>query len=93
MVARTTAGLEGAPGSAAGAAAATGQNLQPTVATNNPGMLGTNVLHEIDQAAQAVINAISEAQAQAAGGPAGAVHFGAGAGRLQLDRVVPLAGG
>lgn len=45
-------GAAGAPGAAAGAAAATGQNLQPTVATNNPGLLGTNVLHEIDAAAQ-----------------------------------------
>ena len=51
-VAAVMAGTTGAPGSAAGTAASTGQALQPTVATNNPGMLGTNVLHEIDQAAQ-----------------------------------------
>ena len=41
-----------APGSAAGASAATGQVLQPTPATGNPSLLGTNVLHEIDTAAQ-----------------------------------------
>ena len=46
------AGAAGAPGSAAGAAAATGQALMPTIATTNPGLLGTNVLHDIDHAAQ-----------------------------------------
>lgn len=39
-----------------------------------------------------VINAISEAQAAASGGPAGMVDLGPASGKLQLDRVVPLAG-
>lgn len=90
-VAAVVTGAAGAPGSAAGAAAATGQVLRPSVATTTPGLLGTNVLHDIDQAAQAVITAISDAQAQAGGGPAGAVDLGPEAGKLQLERVVPLA--
>lgn len=148
-------GAQSAPGSAAGAANASGQALKPNLATTNPGLLGTNVLHEIDHAAQVggwqgpgqlltwrrllgdagrsstqrsyqgccfaanaaavvckdggmaptptyprpafaaqvVVNAISEAQAQAGGGPAGALDLGPGAGKLQLDRVITLAGG
>lgn len=31
---------------------ATAKDLQPTFATSNPSLLGTNLLHEIDQAAQ-----------------------------------------
>lgn len=52
-VAGVMAGSAPAPGAAAGAAAATGGALQPTPATSNPGLLGTNVLHEIDNATQA----------------------------------------
>lgn len=84
-------GAAGAPGSAAGAAAATGQVLKPTFATTNPGILGTNVLHEIDSAAQAVVNAINDAQAKAGGGPAALVDLGTETGTMQLDRLLPLA--
>ena len=41
---------------------------------------------------QAVVDAINDAQARAAGGPAGAVDFGGGAGSLRLERTLPLAG-
>ncbi|KIY99639.1 putative Protein KTI12 like protein [Monoraphidium neglectum] len=91
LVAATVTGAAEAPGNAAGAAAATGQLLQPTIATTNPGLLGTNVLHEIDSAAQTVVTAISNAQTQAGGGPAGLLDIGGGAGKLQLTRLVPLA--
>ena len=41
---------------------------------------------------QAVVTAISDAQSAAGGGPAGIVDLGPGGGKLQLDRVIPLAG-
>ncbi|GBF97016.1 hypothetical protein Rsub_09813 [Raphidocelis subcapitata] len=90
-VAAVMTGTAGAPGSGAGTAAGAGEALQPTFATTNPGLLGTNVLHEIDAAAQAVVTAIVDAQAQAGGAPAGLLELGSGCGRLQLERVVPLA--
>lgn len=47
-------GASSAAGVAAGVVSAGGQALQPTVATNNPGLQGTNVLHDIDHAAQVI---------------------------------------
>ena len=41
---------------------------------------------------QAVVDAISDAQALAGGGAAGVVDLGEGAPRLSLPRLVPLAG-
>ena len=59
-VAAVLTGAASAPGAAAGAAAATGQALRPTVATTTPGLLGTNVLHEIESAAQVCVNGVWE---------------------------------
>ncbi|KAG2438045.1 hypothetical protein HXX76_005658 [Chlamydomonas incerta] len=75
------------------------RELTPTMATANPALLATNTLHEIDQAAQEIINAITEAQAAAAGGAAEVVRFpgvsgGGGGGppqELELQRPVSLA--
>ncbi|KAI8467670.1 MAG: chromatin associated protein KTI12 [Monoraphidium minutum] len=89
VVAVATGGTA-APGVASNAGAGE-RLLTPNLATTNPGLLGTNVLHEIDHAAQAVVDAISAAQAQAGGGAAGLLDLGPGAGRLQLDRPVTLA--
>ncbi|KAG2450666.1 hypothetical protein HYH02_004506 [Chlamydomonas schloesseri] len=72
------------------------RNLTPTMATANPTLLATNTLHEIDQAAQEIINAITEAQAAAAGGAAEVVRFpvppaGGPPQELELRRPVSLA--
>ncbi|PNW70227.1 hypothetical protein CHLRE_17g711050v5 [Chlamydomonas reinhardtii] len=75
------------------------RDLTPTMATANPTLLATNTLHEIDQAAQEILNAITEAQAAAAGGAAEVVRFpgvGSGGGggppqELELRRPVSLA--
>ncbi|MEW5300350.1 MAG: hypothetical protein WDW36_003286 [Sanguina aurantia] len=65
--------------------------LQPTLSTSNPVLLGTNVLHEIDQAAQEVVLCITEAQANAGGAAAGSCSF-ANIGRpLDLPHVISLA--
>ncbi|KAF5842848.1 chromatin associated protein KTI12-domain-containing protein [Dunaliella salina] len=53
-------------------------HLTPSHATSNQTMLGTNLLHDIDQAAQDVIEHIVDAQACAAGGAAGRVDCGNG---------------
>eukprot|EP00198_Chlamydomonas_reinhardtii_P002189 XP_001691525.1 predicted protein [Chlamydomonas reinhardtii] len=63
------------------------RDLTPTMATANPTLLATNTLHEIDQAAQEILNAITEAQAAAAGGAAEVVRFPG----LELRRPVSLA--
>lgn len=68
------------------------KDLKPTMATASPSMLGTNVLHEIDQGTQEVVDAIVEAQAQAAGGAAEVVRFGEGMNTLTLKQSVTLAG-
>lgn len=68
------------------------KELKPTMATANPTMLGTNVLHEIDQGTQEIVDAIVEAQAQAAGGAAEVVRFGEGLAVLTLKQAVTLAG-
>ncbi|KXZ48912.1 hypothetical protein GPECTOR_24g201 [Gonium pectorale] len=83
------------------------RELTPTMATTNPALLATNTLHEIDTAAQDVVNAIMEAQAAAAGGAAEVVRIAAGSGsaaagpgpgaaaaaaiELELRRAVSLA--
>lgn len=66
--------------------------LQPTLATTNPALLGTNVLQAIDHALQEVVEAIMCAQEAAAGGAAGIVRLASG-GRavLQLDQPVSIA--
>ncbi|GFH11673.1 uncharacterized protein HaLaN_07211 [Haematococcus lacustris] len=66
--------------------------LQPTLATTNPALLGTNVLQAIDHALQEVVEAIMHAQEAAAGGAAGIVRLASG-GRavLQLDQLVSIA--
>lgn len=65
--------------------------LQPTCATTNPALSATNALHEIDAAAQDVIHAIMQAQAEAAGDAPGIVRFGEHAPPLQLPQAVTLA--
>ncbi|GIM14667.1 hypothetical protein Vretimale_17614 [Volvox reticuliferus] len=73
------------------------RDLTPTMATANPALLATNTLHEIDQAAQEVVNAIMDAQSAAAGGAAEVVRIGGGAGsggppmELELRRAMTLA--
>ncbi|EFJ43121.1 hypothetical protein VOLCADRAFT_121470 [Volvox carteri f. nagariensis] len=71
------------------------RDLTPTMATSNPALLATNTLHEIDQAAQEVINTIMDAQAAAAGGAAEVVRFGGGTSgppmELELRRALTLA--
>ncbi|KAG2489062.1 hypothetical protein HYH03_012498 [Edaphochlamys debaryana] len=62
-------------GGAGGAQARNTRELLPNLATSNPALLATNTLHEIDTAAQEVIEAIMEAQAAAAGGAAEIVRF------------------
>jgi hypothetical protein len=68
--------------------------LKPTSATSNALMLGTNVLHGIDQAVQDVVDAVMAAQEVAAGGPAGLIRLSQAAQPvLQLDQLVSMAGG
>jgi len=67
------------------------KTLQPTCATTNPALLSTNLLHDLDRAAQAVIDAIVEAQSNAGGNAAGVVNLGVAAGQLNLQRPVSLA--
>uniref|UniRef100_A0A383WLJ4 Protein KTI12 homolog n=1 Tax=Tetradesmus obliquus TaxID=3088 RepID=A0A383WLJ4_TETOB len=66
--------------------------LQPTIATTNPALLGTNVLHELDRAVQDVVSRILEVQQLApAGGAAGCMIDLGHAGRLMPERHLPLA--
>ncbi|KAF6252971.1 chromatin associated protein KTI12 [Scenedesmus sp. NREL 46B-D3] len=66
--------------------------LQPTIATTNPALLGTNVLHELDRAVQDVVSRILEVQQLApAGGASGCMIDLGHAGRLMLERHLPLA--
>ena len=48
----------------------------------------TNLLHEIDQATQAVMEAVAKAQELRPGSSAGVVEFGPGVPALRLDRAV-----
>uniref|UniRef100_A0A7S3QYM4 KTI12-like protein n=1 Tax=Dunaliella tertiolecta TaxID=3047 RepID=A0A7S3QYM4_DUNTE len=73
-------------------------HLKPSPATSNPSMLGTNLLHDIDQAAQDVVDHIVEAQTSAAGGPAGRVDCSSGSSMhrrgdylIHLDQPLTLA--
>lgn len=77
---------------AAGAAvvATTGRALQPTCSTTTTGPTATNLLHEIDKAAQSVLDRVSEAQAAAGGGAPGAVSFDDGIPPLYLGQPIPL---
>lgn len=67
------------------------KDLRPTMATTNAALLSTNVLHEIDQAAQAVISKITEAQTNSGGLTPGIVHLGEGVGSLNIQHDVSLA--
>jgi hypothetical protein len=67
--------------------------LKPTSATAGTLMLGTNVLHGIDQAVQDVVDAVMAAQEAAAGGPGGLIRLSKAAQPvLQLDQAVSMAG-
>ncbi|KAF8062921.1 KTI12 [Scenedesmus sp. PABB004] len=66
--------------------------LRPTLATSNPALLGTNLLHELDRAVQDVVGRLMEAQQLAPGGGAGGCRADLGpAGQLELRRLVTLA--
>jgi protein KTI12 len=65
------------------------RNMVPTSATAPPQQAATNLLSDIDHAAQSVIGRIVEAQALS-GGPAGSLEFGDGAEELVLNEPVPL---
>mmetsp|Transcript_21949 Transcript_21949/g.37545 ORF Transcript_21949/g.37545 Transcript_21949/m.37545 type:complete len:331 (+) Transcript_21949:94-1086(+) len=80
----------------------TAKGLKPSNTTSNQMLQGTNVLHDLDAAVQLVIDSVADAQAAAAGGPAGLVRVPASTGpgpptgrqsgpSLQLDQFVPLA--
>lgn len=69
---------------------ASGDSLSPTVATSMPVASSTNLLSDIDCAAQSVLRRITEAQ-QHAGGAAGHVSFDTeGCGSLNLSSTVTL---
>ena len=65
-------------------------DLTPTAATSNPALSATNLLNEVDRAAQGVISVIVEAQTAAAGGPAGCIAFGPGIEPLHVQEVVTV---
>eukprot|EP00884_Botryococcus_braunii_P019766 jgi/Botrbrau1/6473/Bobra.0034s0047.1 len=66
--------------------------LEPTCATSNGPAAAPNLLHELDHAAQQVVAAVADAQATAAGGPAGLVQVicGTKPETLNLQRTVGL---
>ena len=70
--------------------ASSSSDLVPTSATSNPALSATNLLHEVDKAAQEVITAVNDAQSSAAGGPAGQVTLGPGVQPLVLQEVVSM---
>ncbi len=70
--------------------AASVSELVPTSATSNPSLSATNLLHEVDKAAQEVISAVNDAQTAAAGGPAGQVSLGPGIDPLVLQEQVTM---
>jgi len=71
--------------------AASGRSeLVPTSATSNPALSATNLLHEVDKAAQEVITAVNDAQTAAAGGAAGQVSLGPGIEPLVLQEQVTM---
>lgn len=65
-------------------------DLVPTSATSNPALSATNLLHEVDKAAQEVITSVNDAQSAAAGGPAGQVALGPGIQPLVLQDTVSM---
>lgn len=79
-------------GNAAGSRqqASSSSDLVPTSATSNPALSATNLLHEVDKAAQEVISAVNDAQSAAAGGPAGQVTLGPSVQPLVLQEVVSM---
>lgn len=79
-------------GNAAGNRQDTSRNsdLVPTSATSNPALSATNLLHEVDKAAQEVVTAVNDAQSAAAGGPAGQVTLGPGIEPLVLQDLVSM---
>ena len=70
--------------------ASSSSDLVPTSATSNPALSATNLLHEVDKAAQEVIAAVNQAQSAAAGGPAGQVTLGHSIQPLVLQEVVSM---
>lgn len=71
-------------------AALANSELVPTSATSNPALSATNLLHEVDKAAQEVISAVSAAQTAAVGGPPGQVFLGPGIELLVLQEQVTM---
>ena len=69
---------------------ASSNDLVPTSATSNPALSATNLLHEVDKAAQEVISAVTDAQSAAAGGPAGQVNLGPNIQPLTLQDPVSI---
>lgn len=76
---------------AANPSANSSRDLQPTVATSNAALLGTNTLHEIESAAQDVVSRISEAQAAAGCLAPGPVAVGDGLALLDVCQDITLA--
>ena len=70
--------------------ASSSSDLVPTSATSNPALSATNLLHEVDKAAQQVITAVNDAQSAAAGGPAGQVTLGPSIQPLVLQEFVSM---
>ncbi|KAL0035993.1 hypothetical protein WJX77_010483 [Trebouxia sp. C0004] len=71
-------------------AASVSSELVPTSATSNPFLSATNLLHDVDKAAQEVISAVNDAQTAAAGGPAGHVSLGPSIDSLVLQEQVTM---
>ncbi len=97
VVAAATAGAAAAAAAAAGAGAAAtggaaGRALAPARATDAPAQAATNLLHELDAAAQGVVDAVMAAQAAAGGGGDGprALALPGGGAPLRLRRPVGL---
>lgn len=70
--------------------ASASSELVPTSATSNPSLSATNLLHQVDKAAQEVISAVNDAQTTAAGGAAGQVSLGPGIQPLVLQEQVTM---
>jgi protein KTI12 len=63
------------------------RTLRPNLATNQSGLSATNLLHDIDRAAQEVIDAIGTAQASGLPGPAHVPGYG----QVALPRAATVA--
>ena len=76
--------------SAKRAAAAPVRSLQPTTATTNPNLSQTNLLAELDRAAQEVIDAIVQAQANAEHASSPVIELGGLSAPVTLPRRMSL---